>query len=77
MALLVPPMSTEAFTAGRLRLTESLGSERRRRVAGRLAGGIWAIALVLLTVPLTLGPDMLDLQVYRNGGLAWLRGIPL
>ena len=77
MVLLVPPMSTEAFTAGRLRLTESLGSERRRRVAGRIAGGIWAIALVLLTVHLALGPDMLDLQVYRNGGLAWLRGIPL
>jgi alpha-1,2-mannosyltransferase len=75
----VPPMSAEAFATGRLRLTTGLRSERRRRVARRLAWAAWAVALVW--VPLNLvflrGATMLDLQVYRNGGLAWLRGIPL
>jgi alpha-1,2-mannosyltransferase len=75
----VPPMSAEAFAAGRLRLTTCLRSARRLRIARRVACAGWALALVWVPVNLVLLCDvtMLDLQVYRNGGLAWLRGIPL
>jgi alpha-1,2-mannosyltransferase len=73
----VPPMSAEAFAAGRLRLTSCLRSERRRRIARRAAWAVWALALVWTSARLAPGATMLDLQVYRNGGLAWLRDIPL
>ncbi|EWM11041.1 glycosyltransferase 87 family protein [Kutzneria sp. 744] len=75
----VRPMTAEAFDTGRRRLMGSLRSERRRRIALRVAIGVWAIALVWLPVDLIWlrGATMLDLEVYRNGGLAWLRGIPL
>jgi alpha-1,2-mannosyltransferase len=75
----VPPMSAEAFAAGRRRLTSCLRSQRRLRIARRAACAVWVLALVWLAVDLVLRRDvtMLDLQVYRNGGLAWLRGIPL
>ncbi|HTI25803.1 MAG TPA: glycosyltransferase 87 family protein [Kutzneria sp.] len=75
----VPPMSAEAFAAGRRRLTSCLRSERRRRIARRVVCAGWLLALVWLPVDLIFlrGITMLDLEVYRNGGLAWLRDIPL
>ena len=79
MAHRVPPMSAEAFTEGRRRLMASLRSGRRLRIAGWIGFAVWAVALVALPVSRVGlgGSDMLDLQVYRNGGLAWLHGIPL
>ena len=75
----LPPMTTEAFASGRVRLLTSLRSQRRRRIARRVAWALWVAALVWLPINLAWlrGAAMLDLEVYRNGGLAWLRGVPL
>jgi alpha-1,2-mannosyltransferase len=76
---LTPPMSAEAFAAGRERLTATFGSGRRSRVARRLAFAAWAIALVAIPINLVGldGDSMIDLQVYRAGGMAWLHGVAL
>lgn len=39
---------------------------------------LWLVALVALPIVLAAaGCHFIDLQVYRTGGLAWLRGLPL
>ena len=52
---------------------------RRRQIARGIALVVWTAALVVLTIILVWlrGIPMLDLEVYRNGGLGWLHGIPL
>jgi len=62
--------------AGRL---ASITSERGLRIARRVALAVWAVTFVALPLYLVglQHNDMLDLQVYRNGGLAWLNGVSL
>ncbi|MBP2478416.1 alpha-1,2-mannosyltransferase [Crossiella equi] len=51
-------------------------AQRRWRLARRVVGPLWWVALACLLL-LVASRSLLDLEVYRNGGLAWLRGIPL
>jgi len=62
--------------AGRL---AAITSERGLRITRRVVFAVWVFALVAIPVILVwlAGDDMLDLRVYRNGGLAWLHGTPL
>ncbi|WP_052684985.1 glycosyltransferase 87 family protein [Lentzea aerocolonigenes] len=70
----VPPMSQDAFEAGRRRI---LALDRWAR-ARRDTRVLWFAALVALPLVLAgMGVYFLDLQVYRTGGLAWLKGLPL
>ncbi|MFI6099397.1 glycosyltransferase 87 family protein [Lentzea sp. NPDC051213] len=70
----IPPMSAEAFEAGRRRMLNRHHWVTARRVVRVL----WFVALGLLPIALAgAGAYYLDLQVYRTGGLAWLQGVPL
>jgi alpha-1,2-mannosyltransferase len=70
----VPPMSPDAFEAGRRRI---LALDRWAK-ARRDTRVLWFAALVVLPLVLAgMGVYFLDLQVYRTGGLAWLEGLPL
>ncbi|QUQ66268.1 glycosyltransferase 87 family protein [Kutzneria sp. CA-103260] len=64
---------------GGARLLASVTSERGLRIARRLSMTVWAVTFVGLPLILVGWQDngMLDLEVYRNGGLAWLNGISL
>ncbi|MFD4638923.1 glycosyltransferase 87 family protein [Lentzea sp. NPDC058436] len=67
----VPPMSADAFDAGRRRLLTRL----RWVAARRDAGVLWFVVLAVLPLALAaMGAYYLDLQVYRTGGTAWLQG---
>ncbi|MGW0517172.1 glycosyltransferase 87 family protein [Crossiella sp. NPDC003009] len=75
----VPLMSAEAFAIGRRRLWESFSDDQARRRwarARRVAWVLWWVALACLSLA-QLSRSLMDLEVYRNGGLAWLHGIPL
>ncbi|MFI9381329.1 glycosyltransferase 87 family protein [Kutzneria sp. NPDC052558] len=65
-----------APTERALRATDRRPMTQRTR---RIVYAAWAFALVAIPVILVwlAGDDMLDLRVYRNGGLAWLQGLPL
>lgn len=70
----IPPMSAEAFDIGRRRIRTRHSWVKARRAVRVL----WFLALGLLPVVLAAtGVYYLDLQVYRAGGLAWLRDVPL
>ncbi|GGU32946.1 hypothetical protein GCM10010178_26600 [Lentzea flava] len=70
----VPPMSPEAFAAGRRRIL-ALHRWVKARRATRV---LWFVALAALPVLLAVSDEhFIDLQVYRTGGLAWLEGVPL
>lgn len=70
----VSPMSSDAFVAGRRRIL-ALHRWVRARKATRV---LWFVALAVLPIVLAAtGSHFIDLQVYRTGGLAWLRGLPL
>lgn len=74
-----PPMSAEAFTAGRRRLLKSLPGKQNPRhwqLAHRTVRVLWWVALAVLLVALS-SRYLLDLEVYRTGGLAWWLGLPL
>lgn len=73
-------MTTTTFTTVWERLEVSIELKRRRLLtAGRIGIAVWTVTLAALPVFMVglRGSDMLDLQVYRNGGLAWLHGFPL
>ncbi|MEV6237026.1 glycosyltransferase 87 family protein [Lentzea sp. NPDC051838] len=70
----VPPMSESAFETGRRRL---LALDRWAR-ARRDTRVLWFATLIGLPLVLAaMGVHYLDLQVYRTGGLVWLKGLPL
>ncbi|GAA3647448.1 glycosyltransferase 87 family protein [Lentzea roselyniae] len=70
----VPPMSADAFASGRRRIL-TLHRWVKARKATRV---LWFVALAALPIVLAAaGCYYLDLQVYRTGGLAWLKGLPL
>ncbi|MBV9844020.1 MAG: DUF2029 domain-containing protein [Kutzneria sp.] len=77
------PMASQNTTPGRT-MAQALGAD----VDGGVGSARWsglalsvsgiALVLMLIGVPaLYLGSGMIDLQVYRTGGLAWLDGLPL
>jgi alpha-1,2-mannosyltransferase len=70
----VPPMSPTAFESGRRRVL----ALRRWSKARRGARVLWFTALLALPIVLAAtGTYFTDLQVYRTGGIAWLRDLPL
>ncbi|MGI5501332.1 glycosyltransferase 87 family protein [Lentzea sp. CA-135723] len=70
----IPPMSADAFEAGRTRLL----TRHRWTTARKVVRAIWVVVLLVLPIKMAaMGAYYLDLQVYRTGGLAWLRDVPL
>ncbi|MEU0878759.1 glycosyltransferase 87 family protein [Lentzea sp. NPDC005914] len=70
----VAPMSPSAFEAGRRRIL----TLHRWVGACQVTRVLWFVALAVLPVVLAAtGAYLLDLQVYRTGGLAWREGVPL
>lgn len=70
----IPPMSAAAFESGRRRLL----TRHRWVAARRVVRVLWFVALAVLPLALAgTGAYYIDLQVYRTGGVAWLREVPL